>query len=71
MSKLDTNHVVNLDLVKDRVNSIIKFGLADVETSDFYLGLYNNGSRVFNKILLWNWWKWKLLKNEKTCLEIW
>ena len=49
MSKLDTNHVVNLDLVKDRVNSIIKFGLADVETSDFYLGLYNNGSRVFDK----------------------
>ena len=49
MSKLDTNHVVNLDLVKDRVNSVIKFGLADVETSDFYLGLYNNGSRVFDK----------------------
>ena len=49
MSKLDTNHVVNLDLVKDRVNSVMKFGLADVETSDFYLGLYNNGSRVFDK----------------------
>ena len=25
MSKLDTNHVVNLDLVKDRVNSVMKF----------------------------------------------
>ena len=49
MSKLDTNHVVNLDLVKDRVNSVIKFGLADVETSDFFVGLYNNGSRVFDK----------------------
>ena len=49
MSNLDTNYVVNLDLVKDRVNSVIKFGLADVETSDFYLGLYNNGSRVFDK----------------------
>ena len=49
MSKLDTNHVVNLDLVKDRVNSVIKFGLADIETSDFFIGLYNNGSRVFDK----------------------
>ena len=49
MSNLDTNYVVNLDLVKDRVNSVMKFGLADVETSDFYLGLYNNGSRVFDK----------------------
>ena len=49
MTNLDTNYVVNLDLVKDRVNSVMKFGLADVETSDFYLGLYNNGSRVFDK----------------------
>lgn len=49
MSNLDTNYVVNLDLVKDRVNSVMKFGLADVETSDFYLGLYNNGTRVFDK----------------------
>ena len=49
MSKLDTNHVVNLDLVKDRVNSVMKFGLADVETSDFYLGLYNNGTRIFDE----------------------
>ena len=49
MSKLDTNHVVNLDLVKDRVNSMIKFGLADVETSDFFIGLYNNEKFLFNK----------------------
>lgn len=49
MSNLDTNYVVNLDLVKDRVNSVMKFGLADVETSDFYLGLHNNGTRVFDK----------------------
>ena len=49
MSKLDTNHVVNLDLVKDRVNSVIKFGLADVETSDFFIGLYNNEKFLFNK----------------------
>ena len=49
MSNLDTNHTISLDLIKDRANSIIKFGLADVETSDFYLGLYNNGSRVFDK----------------------
>ena len=49
MSKLDTNHVVNLDLVKDRVNSTMKFGLADVETSDFYIGLYSNGFRIFDK----------------------
>ena len=49
MSKLDTNHVVNLDLVKDRVNSVIKFGLADVETSDFFIGLYNNEKYLFNE----------------------
>ena len=49
MSNLDTNHVINLDLIKDRANSVIKFGLADVETSDFYLGLYNNGSRIFDE----------------------
>ena len=49
MSKLDTNHVVNLDLVKDRVNSVIKFGLADVETNDFFIGLYNNEKFLFNK----------------------
>ena len=49
MSNLDTNHVINLDLIKDRANSVIKFGLADVETSDFYLGLYNNGTRIFDE----------------------
>ena len=49
MSKLDTNHIINLDLVKNRVNSVMKFGLADVETSDFYLVLYNNGTRVFDR----------------------
>ncbi len=49
MSNLDTNHVINLDLIKDRVNSTIKFSLPDVETSDFYLGLYNNGTRIFDE----------------------
>ena len=49
MSNLDTNHVISLDLIKDRANAVIKFGLADVETSDFYLGLYNNGARIFDE----------------------
>ena len=49
MSKLDTNYIINLDLIKDRANSVMKFGLVDVETSDFYLMLYNNGTRIFDK----------------------
>ena len=49
MSKLHTNHVVNLHLVKDRVNSVMKLCLADVETSDFFIGLYNNEKFLFNK----------------------
>lgn len=49
MSKLDTNYIINLDLIKDRVNSVMKFCLVDVETSDFYLVLYNNGTRIFDK----------------------
>ena len=49
MSKLDTNYIINLDLIKDRVNSVMNFCLVDVETSDFYLVLYNNGTRIFDK----------------------
>lgn len=48
-NKLDTRYIIYLDLIKDIKNKIMDFNLSDVETSDFFVGLYNNGSRVFDK----------------------
>ena len=40
-NKLDTRYIIYLDLIKDIKNKVMDFNLSDVETSDFFIGLYN------------------------------
>ena len=48
-NKLDTKYIINLDLIKDVENGVMNFALSDVETSDFFVSIYNNGKLLFNK----------------------
>lgn len=48
-NKLDTKYIINLDLIKDVENGVMNFALSDVETSDFFVSIYNNGNLLFNK----------------------
>ena len=48
-NKLDTKYIINLDLIKDVENGVMNFALSDVETSDFFVSIYNNGNLLYNK----------------------
>ena len=48
-NKLDTRYIIYLDLIKDIKNKVMDFNLSDVETNDFFIGLYNNEKFLFNK----------------------